>query len=113
MKYKYHINNMSEICDFSKWLSDKYGNNDYIMKSLKYYFDDIHDDDNIRLQLFLLHRNKSFDEITTFYESNGMGYDKEEIELLYQNAVKEEHTFYTKLFKLFLEYDIIIKIIKE
>ncbi len=113
MKHKHHVNNINDVCDFSKWLNDKYGNNISVMKSLKYYFDDIIDDDNVRLKLFLLHRNKSFDEITTFYEANGMGYDKDEIEFLYKNAEKEDNEFYKKLFKLFLEYDIIIKIMKS
>ncbi len=71
----------------------------------------------MRLQLFLLHRNKKFDEITTFYESDGMGYTKDEIEFLYENAEKESNSnnseFYKKLFKLFINYDIIIKIMKS
>lgn len=113
MKHKHHVKSINDICDFSKWLNDKYGHNISIMKSLKYYFDDIIDDDNVRLQLFLLHRNKKFDEITTFYESDGMGYTKDEIEFLYENAEKENNDFYKKLFKLFINYDIIIKIIKS
>ena len=112
MKHKHHVNSINEICDFSKWLNDKYGNNISVMKSLKYYFDDIIDDDNVRLQLFLLHRNKKFDEITTFYEADGMGYTKDEIEFLYENAQKDNNDFYKKLFKLFINYDIIIKIMK-
>ncbi len=116
MKHKHHVNSINDITDFSKWLNDKYGNNITVMKSLKYYFDDILDDDNIRLQLFLLHRNKKFDEITSFYEANDMGYTKDEIQFLYENAEKEctkSSEFYKKLFKLFIHYDIIIKIIKS
>ena len=114
MKHKHHVTSINDICDFSKWLNDKYGNNMNVMKSLKYYFDDMIDDDNVRLQLFLLHRNKKFDEITTFYESDGMGYTKDEIQFLYENTEKENNSeFYKKLFKLFINYDIIIKIIKS
>lgn len=117
MKHKHHVNSINNICDFSEWLNDKYGHNITVMKSLKYYFDYIIDDDNIRLQLFLLHRNKKFDEITTFYEADGMGYTKDEIQFLYENVEKEKddtknNEFYKKLFKLFINYDIIIKIIK-
>ncbi len=117
MKHKHHVTSIHDITDFSKWLNDKYGNNISVMKNLKYYFDDIIDDDNVRLQLFLLHRNKKFDEITTFYESDGMGYTKDEIEFLYENVEKDKDSsntkeFYKKLFKLFINYDIIIKIMK-
>ncbi len=117
MKHKHHVTSINDITDFSKWLNDKYGNNISVMKSLKYYFDDIIDDDNVRLQLFILHRNKKFDEITTFYESDGMGYTKDEIQFLYENVEKDKDSsntkeFYKKLFKLFINYDIIIKIMK-
>ena len=41
-----------------------------------------------------------------------MGYTKDEIEFLYENAEKENNEFYKKLFKLFINYNIIIKIMK-
>ncbi len=110
MKYKYYVNQLSEIFDFSKWFHSKNGSNTYIMKKLKYYFDDMIDDDNKRVQLFLLHRNTPFNKHTTYYDHVGMGYGKEEISKALILAQEDKNTFYVKLFELLIEYDIIIEI---
>ena len=80
------------------------------MKKLKYYFDDMIDDDNKRVQLFLLHRNTPFNKHTTYYDHAGMGYGKEEISKALILAQEDKNTFYVKLFELLIEYDIIIEI---
>jgi hypothetical protein len=110
MKHKYYVNHISEVCDFTKWYSSKNATNVYVIKKLKYYFDDILDDDAKRAQLFLVHRNTPFHQITSYYEHNGMGYTKDEIEKALALAKKDENIFYTKLFELFIEYDMILEI---
>ncbi len=112
LKHKYHVTKMEDVFNFAKWYN-KNESNSFIMKTLKYYFDDMIDDDKIRVTLFLLHRNKTMDDITKFYESDGMGYGKEEFIQCLENAEKSKYenaNFYNKLFKLFIEYDIILKI---
>lgn len=110
MKHKYYVNHISEVCDFSKWCSSKSGNNLYIMKQLKYYFDDMIDEEQKRIQLFLVHRNTPFCDFTRYDECAGMGYGKDEFIIAREVAGKEESTFYMKLFDLFIEYDIIMEI---
>ena len=110
MKHKYFVNHISEVCDFSKWCSAKSGNNTYIMKKLKYYFDDMVDVESKRIQLFLVHRNTPFSEITKYYESSGMGYTSDEIRKALEIAKEEEKNFYIKLFELMLEYDMILEV---
>ncbi len=117
MKNKYHVDHRDETLDFSKWKGPN-GTNSAVMKTLKYYFDDMVDDDLIRFKYYLVHTNRTMDDITSFYESDGMWYDQEQIEMMLANAEKigsdsRVNRFYTKLFKLFLEYKIIIKIVKS
>ncbi len=111
MKHKYYVNHISEVCDFTKWCNGKSGNNAFVVKKLKYYFDDIIDDDAKRVQLFLVHRNTPFSQITTYYENSGMGYTKDEIEKALVIAKEEKNAFYTKFFELLIEYDMIIEIV--
>jgi hypothetical protein len=115
MKNKYHVDHIDDVLDFSKWKGQN-GTNSLVMKTLKYYFDNMVDDDMIRFKYYLVHTNKSMDDITSFYESDGMWYDQEQIEMMLANAEKKPESrvnrFYTKLFKLFIEYKIIIKIMK-
>lgn len=120
MKNKYHVDHRDETLDFSKWKGPN-GTNSTVMKTLKYYFDDMVDDDLIRFKYYLVHTNRTMDDITSFYESDGMWYDQEQIEMMLANAEKERekvkpdsqvNLFYTQLFNLFLEYKIIIKIVK-
>ena len=116
MKNKYHVDHRNETLDFSKWKGPN-GTNSAVMKTLKYYFDDMVDDDLVRFKYYLVHTNRTMDDITSFYESDGMWYDQEQIEMMLTNAEKvgpdsKMNRFYTNLFKLFLEYKIIIKIVK-
>lgn len=115
MKNKYHVDHIDDVLDFSKWKGQN-GTNSLVMKTLKYYFDNMVDDDMIRFKYYLVHTNKTMDDITSFYESDGMWYDQEQIEMMLVNAEKKPESrvnrFYTKLFKLFIEYKIIIKIMK-
>jgi hypothetical protein len=116
MKHKYHVDHMDDTLDFSKWKGPN-GTNSAVMKTLKYYFDNMVDDDMIRFKYYLVHTNRTMDDITSFYESDGMWYDQEQIEMMVANSEKIGsdslvNRFYTKLFKLFLEYKIIIKIVK-
>jgi len=113
LKHKYHVDNIASVLDFTKWHSNKTGNSSLLAKTLKYYFDDIVDDDAVRLQLFLHQRNKKMNDIVPFYQNPGMGYDEIAIAKVLENARSVDNKFYQKLFQLMLDYQVIISIKKD
>lgn len=110
LKQGYHVNNFDDICDFSKWLNNKYGNNINFMSKLKYYFNDIIDDDNKRYELFLSQRNISLSDNSTYYDFCGAKYSNEQLSKALLLAEKDENIFYIDFFKLCIEYNVFIHI---